>query len=136
MSLDQVGVVEIDLIIMTDDHEHGHDLRASLTNPRYHYTVTEIADREAMIGEFEAAVEASRGKRPIIVLLDCAFLSGRTESFAARVLELQRSMAIECVVTRPPAELHRRTRLYMLGASLFDSGAPTVEIFPQHRWSA
>lgn len=85
-----------------------------------------------MLSDFETAVEAVRGKLPVVVFLDCESLKGQVEMWAARVLDLRRTMAIECVATRPPAEHHRRTHLRALGASLFDGCAQTAEIIPLH----
>jgi hypothetical protein len=132
MPFDQSSAAEIELIVVTDDRTHARSLRDGLSRGRYRYSITDIAERGTLLADFEAAVEAVRGKRPVIVFLDCEFLRGQAEMLAARVLELRGAMAIECVATRPPREHHRRTHLRMLGASLFDECAQTAEIIPLH----
>ena len=125
MPFDQSSTADVELIIVTDDRAHAESVRNSLS--RYQYAITHIAQRATLLTDFDAAVEAVRGKRPVIVFLDYAFLRGQAETLAARVLELRRAMAIECVATRPPAEHSRRMRLRMLGASLFDDQTRTAE---------
>ena len=132
MTRDQACAVEISLIVVTDDRRHAHALLTSLNWGLYRYQAIEIANRETLFREFDEAVEASRGKRPVIVFLDCAFLRHRAEKLATRVRELQSSMAIECVATRPPAEPHRRKQLSELGASIFDGSEPAPAVRLPH----
>ncbi len=131
MPLDQLGAIEIELIVVTDDAEHARDLISSLKSARYRYVVSELKARDSVVADFEATIESARGKRPVVVFLDCEFLNGQTEGFAARIFDLQRSMAIECVATRPPPETPRRIHLRRLGVHLFDTDQP-AEIIPLH----
>lgn len=131
MPFDESNAHDVELIIVTDDRAHAQSVGDSLSQGRYRYAITHISHRPSLLADFDAAVESVRGKRPVIVFLDCGFLRGQAEMFAARVLELQRVMAIECVATRPPAEHHRRTHLRMLGASLLE-GEQTAEKIPLH----
>ena len=132
MPFDESTIADIELIIVTDDQAHAQSIRDSLSHGRYRYAITHIRHRASLLADFEASVEGVRGQRPVIVFLDCAFLEEQAEVFAARVLELGRAMAIECVATRPPLERHRRMRLRMLGASLYDAEARTGEVVPLH----
>jgi|GEM_PF-5845482 len=132
MPFDESAAAEIELIIVTDDRAYARRLRDDLGRGRYRYTVTDICNRATILPDFEAAVEAVRGKRPVIVFLDCEFLRGQAEMFAARILSLRGAMAIECVATRPPVQHHRRAHLRMLGASLFYGHSQTAEIIPLH----
>jgi len=132
MPFDESNTADVELIIVTDDRAHGQSIRDSLSGGRYRYAITHIGQRATLLEDFEATVEGVRGKRPAIVFLDCAFLKGQAETWASRILALRRSMAIECVATRPPAEAHRRALLSMLGASLFDGSAPMAQIIPLH----
>lgn len=132
MPFDDPNGADVELIIVTDDRAHAHIVADSLRHGRYRYAIKYVDQRPTLIRDFEASVESVRGKRPVIVFLDCAFLRGQAEMLAARVLELRRTMAIECVATRPPAEHHRRMHLRMLGASLFDGHTQTAAIVPLH----
>lgn len=132
MPFDESSAADVELIIVTDDWAHAHSIADSLGQGQYRYAIKHIDHRPTLIRDLAAAVESVRGKRPAIVFLDCAFLRGQAEMLAARVLELQRTMAIECVATRPPAEHHRRMHLRMLGASLFDGHMQTAAIIPLH----
>lgn len=132
MSDDRSNGPDVELIIVTDDRAHAQSVRDSLSTGRYRYATTHLDQRETLVADFEAAVEDVRGKRPVIVFLDCAFLAGNAETFAARVLKLRSAMAIECVATRPPDEHHRRMCLRMLGASLFDGLPRRPEVVPLH----
>jgi len=132
MPFDETKAADIEMIIVTDDHAHAQSIRDSLSHGRYRYAITHIGDLASLRSDFDATVEGARGKRPAIVFLDCAFLNGDTETYAARVLELRRTMAIECVATRPPLDPRRRMRLRMLGAALFDAQVGTLDAIPLH----
>ena len=132
MARDQDAPDTISLIIITDDPLHSRELVTSLSTGRYRYIVAEVADRETMIHAFGAAVEASRGRRPVVAIFDWAFLKGQAEMFVWWVRTLQRGVAIECVVTRAPADMHLRRRLSNLGASLFDGCAALAEPMSMH----
>jgi hypothetical protein len=132
MARDQDASDEISLIIITDDPQHSRELVASLSGGRYRYIVAEVTDRKTMIHAFSAAVEAARGKRPVVALFDWAFLRDQATMFVWWVRTLQRCLAIECVVTRAPAEMHLRRRLTNLGASLFDGCASVAEPISMH----
>jgi len=127
---DQSSGAEIGLIVVTDDRLHARDVVAGLDRQRYQYSIVELTNRASVFSDFDTVAAEARGKRPLIVLLDCAFLRGQAEAFAARIVGLQHTMAIECVATRLPPESHRRTLLGMLGVSLF--GARTAEIIRIH----
>lgn len=132
MARDHDAADSITLIIVTDDPRHARELVTSLDTGRYRYVIAEVADRETMVAAFGVAVEASRGRRPVVALLDWVFLKDQAEMFVSLVRTLQGVIAIECVVTRAPAELHLRRRLINLGASLFDGCASPAEALSKH----
>lgn len=132
MSFDPPNAVAIDLIVVTDDQAHARDLLAGLDRNRHHYAVSEVSERATLRTDLEAAVGASRGKRPVIVFLDCEFLREQVEMVSAHILSMKRVMAIECVGTRPPAEPYRRRHLAMLGVHLFDGFTPSAECIALH----
>jgi hypothetical protein len=105
MPYDQSRTADVELIIVTDDRAHALSVRESLSNGRYRYAFTHLSQSATAVSDLDAAVEAVRGNRPVIVFLDCAFFKGQAETFAARVLELRSTMAIECVATRPPPNI-------------------------------
>jgi hypothetical protein len=132
MPFDESSEADIALIVVTDDRAHARTLIEALNTGRYQYSVTNITERATLLADFDAAIESARGKRPVIAFLDCGFLRTQAEALAARVLSLKDDMAIECVVTRPPAEHHRRSHLRLLGATLFDDRTRSAEIIPLH----
>ncbi|MGE0594850.1 MAG: hypothetical protein AB7P07_00670 [Hyphomonadaceae bacterium] len=132
MPFDESHAAGIELIVVTDDDAHARRLIEALRTGRHLYTITTIAARDALHPSFDAAIEAARGKRPVIAFLDCASLGEEAEVLAARVLGLQATMAIECVATRPPSDLRRRGNLRALGASVYEEPAPAAEIIPLH----
>lgn len=127
MPYDRSSAADVELIILTGDPTHADALRDSFGRGAYRYAFTHLSQRPALLSDFESAIEAVRGVRPVVVIFDCQFLGGQAEMFAARVLQLRNAMAIECVATRPPSEHHRRACLKMLGASLFEE-SQTAEI--------
>ncbi|MGD9964907.1 MAG: hypothetical protein AB7T59_00125 [Hyphomonadaceae bacterium] len=132
MSFDLADSVSIDLIVMTDDRAHARDILAGLDRNQHQYLIREVARRESMLADLEAAVESARGLRPVIVFLDCEFLRGQVEMVAAHILSRKRVMAIECVATRPPAEPSRRMQLAILGVHLFDGFTASSAIIALH----
>ena len=132
MARDHDAADTISLIIVTDDPRHSRELVASLDTGRYRYVIAEVTDRETMVDTFGVAVEASRGRRPVVALLDWAFLKDQAEMFVSLVRTLQRCIAIECVVTRAPADLHLRRPLINLGATLLDGCASPAEAISKH----
>lgn len=132
MPFDPRNAVAIELIVVTDDQAHARDLLAGLNHNRHQYAVSEVSVRVTLRSDLEAAVGASRGKRPVIVFLDCEFLREQVEAVAAHILSMKCVMAIECIATRPPAEPYRRRRLALLGVHLFDGFSPSAEGIALH----
>ena len=132
MARDHDAADTISLIIVTDDPRHSRELVASLDTGRYRYVTAEVADRETMVDAFGVAVEASRGRRPVVAIFDWAFLKDQAEMFVWWVRTLQLSIAIECIVTRAPNDWQLRRRLIDLGASLIDDCASTAGALSEH----
>ncbi|MDZ4691522.1 hypothetical protein [Terricaulis sp.] len=120
----RMGATDIAILIVTDDRAHAEHVRESLGDRRFRYAVTEVSET-IVNGRFEVAVEAARGKLPLIVFIDCRFLKDQAHVFAARIRALEASMAIACVATHPPLDRGQRALLARFGASLFDAAALT-----------
>ena len=127
MPFDDPADLKIALVLISYEEVHGRALLKQLNASRYAYLVTRIVAPDAMHGEFEKAVESACGQRPVIVFLDAQTLDRETERLAARVQQLQRQMAIACVVTRARDEPLQRARLRALGATVFDERANKLE---------
>lgn len=132
MPFDDPGEVRIELILVSDDDTHARALLNDLSGSRYDYLVTRISERTSILAAFERAIDAVRGKRPVLVFVDFKMLKRQTELFVARIATLQCVMAIECVVTRAPNEPHRRARLRELGATVCDGAASLGDTLRLH----
>lgn len=122
------AVPRIEAIVVSADRTYFHDLVEGLSLSRYAYVARYVEWKASAKSALEKALDAVRGLRPVIVFLDFEATGEQTEMLADWIFGLQRVMAVECVVTRPPADARRRVRLRRLGVTLFDGRDRTLSM--------
>ena len=84
--------------------------------------------RDTLLSSVKTGIEQNGGKIPIVLVLDFKFVSKDASALLEIVRAASRSLAIECVITDPPADARTRGMLTSLGARLFDNDASSLEI--------
>lgn len=120
LTLGDQGTARFEIVLVSDDAEHARDVIEDLGTSRFAFQVTQVFDRQ-FIGHALARLATEPPCRmPAIVLLDFAFLGDACETVAASIADMRASMAVECIVTRPPTFGSSALRLQELGVFFFD----------------
>lgn len=111
---------QIQLILASGEKAQARSLLRDLQTSRYAYHFTQIADRKSLVADMKALIDRSSGSLPTVLVINCKFAGTCCESLLRIAREAATVMAIECVVTNPPADRSARARMARLGARLFD----------------
>ena len=124
--------MEIQIILISDDHDYSYGVLSEITKLRHAVSVTEFdwnsADPRA---RHEISGEDSH-ETPAIVMLDCGYKARAFETIVDCAIAAKPRRPIECLVMRPPVDKAVYATLAEKGVLMFDSAplpiSPAVAI--------
>jgi hypothetical protein len=111
---------QIQLILASGEKAQARSLMRDLQASKYVYQFAHNANRKTLVADVKAQIARSKGNLPIVLVINSKFAGTSCETLLRFARDASKAMAIECVVTNPPADDSARTRLAKLGARLFD----------------